>query len=92
MKFKKTILAGVIGLGVLAASGCAAFDSSMKDFESNTSGLDRKVTVYSKTGKVLHTYEGIIRTKSSEESNNVVFELDGKRIVIYNADVVIEEN
>lgn len=92
MKFKKTLLAGVIGLGVIAASGCASFDSAVKDHESNTTGLNRLVTVYDHNGKVVRTYEGVIRTKPSSESpNTVIFELNGKRISIYNMDVVIEE-
>ena len=89
---KKLIIASamVIGIGVL--TGCSSLDSMKKDFESNTKGLERVVTVYSKTGEILHQWEGSnIRTKSSGESNNIVFEIDGKRVVVYNADVVIEE-
>lgn len=88
---KKLILAGALALSVSVMGGCASLDSFTKDIESDTKGLDRKVTVYSKTGEVLKEYEGTIRTKSSSESSNIIFEVNGKRINIYNADVVIEE-
>ncbi|WP_214796505.1 MULTISPECIES: DUF5052 family protein [unclassified Exiguobacterium] len=88
---KKLIIAGALSVSMLGLGGCAALDSTVKTLESDTKGLDRVVTVYSKTGEVLHTYEGIIRTRDSGSSNAVVFEVDGKRISIYNADVVVEE-
>lgn len=88
---KKLILAGTLALSVSVLGGCKAFESFTKDIESDTKGLDRTITVYSKTGEVLKEYEGVIRTKSSSESNAIIFEVDGKRVNIYNADVVIEE-
>lgn len=88
---KKLILAGALVLGASFLGGCTAFDSGVKSLESNTKGLERVVTVYSKTGKVLRTYEGTIRTKESSETNALIFEVNGKRINVYNADVVVEE-
>ncbi|HZW68591.1 MAG TPA: hypothetical protein VFF20_08320 [Pseudogracilibacillus sp.] len=79
----------MVGISVLG--GCAAIDSLTKDVESDTKGLERTVTVYSKTGDVLAEYQGVIRTKSSNSTNAVIFEINGKRVNVYNADVVIEE-
>lgn len=91
MKYKKLALTGLLGVGLLTATGCSAVDSFTKDIESNTAGLERQVTVYNHAGEVINTYQGIIRTKESSQTGAVIFELDGKRISLYNVDVVIEE-
>lgn len=93
---KKLIALGLVGIvGVSALTGCASLDSAVKDHESEITGLDRVVTVYDHNGKVIREYEGMIRTKPSggkdTGTNAVIFEVDGKRISLYNVDVVIEE-
>ncbi|QQO92429.1 hypothetical protein CPT_Machias_035 [Staphylococcus phage Machias] len=90
---KILMLFGVIVLTTVLA-GCTWFDDAAKDHKSDTSGLERKVTIYSKDGKVLHQYEGKkIRTKYSDEAGGsyIVINVDGKRLQVLNADVVIEE-
>ncbi|AQL55636.1 DUF5052 family protein [Abyssicoccus albus] len=83
----------VISTTAMLLSGCAALDDWGKDFESNTSGLERTVTIYSEDGEVIKQYKGKnVRTKnSSETGNQVILNIDGKRIQIINANVVIEE-
>ena len=88
---KKITLFSLITSLVLLA-GCASFNTKVKDFESATKGLNRTVYVYStENGELLHQYEGKIRVQPSEIQGKVLFEVDGKRVIIHNAIVVIEE-
>lgn len=92
MKKNKKITVGIIALtGTLLLSGCTAMEDAGKDWEADTSGLPRVVTVYSKTGDVLKQYEGDNVRTSVDDSGQVKINLDGKRIQVLNADVVIEE-
>lgn len=64
----------------------------LKDIVSNTSGgLDRVVTVYDYFGNKIKTYEGKIDIEDYKEGNKIKFDLNGKRIIIYNSPVIIEE-
>lgn len=77
---------------VLLLGGCTSFDDWSKDWESDTKGLERTITIYSKTGEVLKQYEGEnVRTKYSDGGTQVVLNIDGKRVQVVNADVVITE-
>ena len=49
------------------------------------------MTVYDYGGNKLKTYEGKIDVEENSNGNKVFFELDGKRVVIYNAVVISEE-
>lgn len=54
-------------------------------------GLDRTVTVYDYNGSVIKQYEGKFDIKESE--TKVMFDDEnGKRVNIYNAVVIVEEN
>ena len=83
-----TLLAGTFLLG-----GCTVVDDLATDIESDTSGLKRTVTIYSKDGKVLKQYKGEnVRTKyNSNGGTRITINVDGKRIQAINSDVVIEE-
>lgn len=60
-----------------------------KSVTSNIAGLERVVTVYSYDGDVIAEYRG--RIDLDYHDGRVLFELDGKRIAIYNAVVIAEE-
>jgi len=86
------IIASVLVMSVLA--GCSAFERQVKDVQSSWTGLDRIVTVYDENGNPIKTYEGKIDIEDSNQSggvNKVKFELNGKRIIIYNCPVIVEE-
>ena len=90
MKIKKiTAIAGVTLLSLMTLSGCTMWEDTMKEWESDTNGLPRVVTVYSKTGEVLKKYEG--NNVRISDAENGTINLDGKRIQIQNADVIVEE-
>lgn len=74
-------------------TGCTeSTKRSIKDTQSEwTGGLNRKVTVYGKDGSVLKTYEGKLDIEDTEAGNKVKFDLNGKRVILYNATVIVEE-
>ena len=89
---KKKLMIGIILVAVIIS--CAAWEDAKKDWESDTEGLKRKVEVYTLDGKLIKEYKGLIRVRSTEESNLVSLNLvneKNKRVMIENAIVVIEE-
>lgn len=76
---------------VLLLSGCATVERFAKDTKTEfAGGLERVVKVYDYNNNLLATYEGKIDVKDRE--GYVLFELNGQRIIIYNAIVIVEEN
>ena len=88
---KKKILKLALVLGMcLTLSGCASCDREWKSIGSNLSGgLYRTVKVYDYSGNLLAEYEGKIDIEEAE--SKVFFDVNGKRVIIYNAIVITEE-
>lgn len=63
-----------------------------KSLQSDYSGLNRTITVYDQNGNELRTYTGRIDIEENQYGNKVLFDLDGKRVTLYNAVVIAEEN
>ena len=64
----------------------------IKSWTSNTTGgLERIVEVYDQSGKLIRTYEGKLDVQENEFGNKVLFDLNGKRTIIYNATVIVQE-
>lgn len=62
-----------------------------KDWDSNyNGGLKRTISVYSYDGNLLKKYSGKCDIEENE-SNKVLFDINGKRVIIYNAVVIAEE-
>lgn len=84
------------GLVVVAfgLSGCGeSFQRSIKTFKSEyAGGLNRTVRVFSSSGELIESYEGRLDVEANEYGNKVLFDLNGKRVIIYNATVIVEEN
>jgi len=76
---------------VLLLSGCESWDRTVKDIGSSVSGLKRVATVYDQGGNAIKTYKGKFDVEVNEYGNKVKFDLDGKRVLIYNATVIVEE-
>lgn len=88
---KKWFVIGFLCL-LLIASGCATLQRGIKDTQSEwTGGLNRVITVYDENGKVIKTYSGKIDLDPDTTGGKIRFELNGKRIIIYNAIVIAEE-
>lgn len=93
---KRTLTIGgaiaAIILILVIVSNTASFRRTIKSFTSDfTGGIPRVVSVYDQSGNLLRTYEGIIDVQENTYGNKVLFDLDGKRYVIYNAIVIAEE-
>lgn len=94
MKKGIKILMGVMLIIILTLSmtGCAGLTRMGKSIGSDlTGGLNRVVTVYDQNGNVLQTYEGKIDIEDTDYGNKILFDLNGKRVVIYNSSVIVEE-
>ena len=90
---KKIIFTLLTILIITTLTGCGeSFQRSVKTFTSEyTGGLERKVEVYSSSGQLLKTYEGKLDIETNEYGNKVLFDIEGKRTIIYNATVIVEE-
>lgn len=87
---KKIVIAAVMAASMLTLSGCAWWESAVKDFESDTKKLYRTVEVYDYNGELLKTYEGEMRIES-ESSQSCSFIIDGERTTIYGGIIVTQE-
>lgn len=86
----------IIGIVVVVAvgitmSGCTMINRMSKNIQVNTTGLHRKVTVYSDTGEVIKEYEGKDMTISDGDGGTLTIDFEGKRVTICNADIIVEE-
>lgn len=71
--------------------GCATWQRSCKSCQSEIAGgLNRTVNVYSYDGTLIATYTGKIDVEENE--SKVLFDMDGKRYIYYNAIVEVIEN
>ncbi|GIP32480.1 hypothetical protein [Paenibacillus sp. J2TS4] len=85
------ILSLIIG-SIVWYFNTASGQRAIKSMKSNNSGgLERTVKVYSNNGELIEEYEGKIDIQDTEYGNKILFDLDGKRVVIYNATVITEE-
>ncbi len=84
----------LIALFVTLLAGCSeTFQRDVKTAVSEyTGGLKRTAKVYASDGSVIAQYEGKFDVQSSEYGNKILFDVDGKRVIIYNAIVIVEEN
>lgn len=87
------VLITITVVSILAFTGCTeSTKRSIKDTKSEwTGGLNRKVTVYANDGTVIQTYEGKLDIEDTEAGNKIKFDLNGKRVILYNATVIVEE-
>ena len=101
-KFKKVsvvVLGALLTFLVLTGESCDTAESRRieKTIESNQNGgLDRIVYVYDYSGHLLRTYEGRIDIEENDAGTKVLFDYnvnddEYKRIVLYNATVIVEE-
>lgn len=91
---KKKIAATLITASLLAATltGCASLEREIKSTTSDiTGGLNRHVIAYSHDGEKLGEWTGKIDIQTNGNGTKVLFDLNGKRIALYNAVVITEE-
>ena len=86
---KKIKFLVLILLAIGMCTGCESWNRTKKSWDSEFGGLNRVVNVYSYDGKLIATYEGKIDLE--ENKGKVLFDLNGKRYVYYNAFVEVIE-
>lgn len=80
----------LILLAIVMCTGCESWERTKKSWSSDIGGgLNRVINVYSYDGKLIATYEGKIDLEENE--GKVLFDLNGKRYVYYNAFVEVIE-
>lgn len=84
------VLAGVLLVSFYFTT--ASGQRTLKTLGSDTSGgIERTVEVYDQQGHLIKEYEGKLDVETNEYGNKVLFDLDGKRTIIYNATVIVQE-
>ena len=80
-------------LSSILLTGCESCSRQMKSINSNMNGgLNRIVSVYDYSGKLIKTYEGKVDIGGSpERSDEILFDLNGKRTIINGGIVIIDE-
>ena len=85
----KIVLSSIF-ITLMLTSCTASCDRWKKDMGSNWGGgLERVINVYSMDGKLIASHEGKIDIEDRE--NSILFDLDGKRYVYYNAIIEVVE-
>ena len=94
MKKKIVCLVMVVVLILICCVGCSeSFNRTVKSYNSEYGGgLNRTITVYDQNGQVIKQYKGKVDIQDTEYGNKVLFDIDDKRVVIYNGVVIAEEN
>ena len=94
MKLKKILfrLATIFGLFfVFTFTGCASCERGLKSCNSDIAGgLQRVVNIYTLNGELIATYEGLIDIDDNT-NGSIMFDLNGKRYVYYNAIIEVIE-
>ena len=76
---------------LLFVGGCASCSRDLKSCSSDiNNGLYRTINVYSLDGELIATYEGKIDIDNNA-NGSIMFDLDGKRYVYYNAIIEVIE-
>lgn len=91
MKRKMLSLVIMATLMVTLSTGCQSIQRMGKNVSSSSSGLERVMKVYSHEGELLAEYEGKFDISENESGTKVKFDLNGKRTIIYNAIVIVDE-
>lgn len=90
-KFKKVMAMLILVLCMIPLAACASFERSCKSWESDMNGgLYRIVNIYSLTGELIASYEGLIDIDDNT-NGSIMFDLNGKRYVYYNAIIEVIE-
>ncbi len=91
---KKTFIKILACAALFAAftfPGCASCEREIKSCNSDIAGgLYRVVNIYTYDGQLIATYEGKIDIDDND-NGSIMFELNGKRYVYYNAVVEVIE-
>ena len=85
----------LISAGImLALAGCT--ESTRRDIKTTvsewTGGMNRTITAYDYTGKPIKSWKGKVDIAAPNSGPpRVLFDINGKRVIIYNAIVIAEQ-
>ena len=88
---KKLLILSLIASMSFGLIGCASIESFTKDLESNSKGLHRKVKVIAMDGTIVETYESKSMLVTDGDGGTITLDFDGRRIILCNSQVIIEE-
>ncbi len=88
---RRLFLVIALMLLIINTTGCEVVKRGIKTIKSNVSGLNRTAEVYDYQGNLLKAYEGEFDIEENSSGTKVKFDINGKRIMIYNAIVIVEE-
>ena len=85
----------VLAIGMLCTAftfgGCASCERELKSCNSDINGgLRRVVNIYTYDGQLIATYEGLIDIDDNT-NGSIMFDMNGKRYVYYNAIIEVIE-
>ena len=86
-----SILLVVMFIVTFSLTSCERCSQSLHSFGSNMSGLDRKVILYDYCGDTIQIWEGDLNVVSNRGTQEIYFDINGKRTIIYNGIVVVQE-
>lgn len=90
-KWIKRILAVGALFAVFVFTGCASCERELKSCNSDMNGgLNRVVNIYTYGGELIASYEGKIDIDDNT-NGSIMFDMDGKRYVYYNAIIEVIE-
>lgn len=82
--WKKYLVTFILTTMLVTFAGCASTARACKSCSSNLNGgLYRIVNIYTPTGELIASYEGLIDIDDNT-NGSLMFDLDGKRYVYYN--------
>ncbi len=84
----KHILFTALLLVAVLGTGCASLGQLSKNVESATTGIERRVILFSATGEPIKTYEGNFYVESGGGEADFIY--NGKKIIL-NGTYLIEE-
>ena len=87
---KIIVIALAVLILMLSLCGCEGWKREMKSMQSDwTGGLNRTVTVYDYNGEPIKSWTG--KFDVSSNTDEVWFDIDGKRVIITGGIVINEE-
>ena len=88
--FVSILLISALVIGAVFFFSSSSRQRAMKDFQSEYGGgLNRIVNIYALDGTIIASHKGRIDIEDRE--NYILFDLDGKRYVYYNAIIEVVE-
>lgn len=88
---RRLISIAIIAIGGVYMMGCTSTQRTIEDIETNIGELNRTVEVYTHTGEKIREYKGKVDL-AGEDSASTKIDLNGKRVIIKDAIVIIEED